>query len=441
MGGGGNAKKGMESTKIGSIADRLLQAQHDLKDASSAADKAIRVLRPVWTGEDAKAFFKSWPHLKHSLEQGVTHVSSLEKSLREQIGEQELTSGVRGAGGDSDGDGIPDKVDRDDDNDDTPDSKDTDDDNDGTPDNEEKDGKGGVKNEHKPDPFYDKHHDNDTDGDGTRDSKDTDDDNDGTPDSEDGDKDNDGTPDDKDDSDDRGTNPLDEDNDGTPDTEDSDDDNDGTPDSEDPEHKKESNVEAEVRLAHAEKELWDKDLGPEEKTWGDEDGTHAKVDVLSTEGKAEAEAGISKDGVTAAAGVTASATLASASAQYKNAHGTTANVSATVGAEANAQGGVSLGKDGLKAEAGVDAFAGGKLEASVSQEIGPVEAGASGEISYGIGFEASAEGEFSKDRVGFSVDLNATLGIGAGGEINIGFDPPDIDLPDIDMPDVDVPFI
>lgn len=85
---------------------------------------------------------------------------------------------------------------------------------------------------------------------------------------------------------------------------------------------------------------------------------------------------------------------------------------------------MSLGLDGMKASAGGDVFVGGKAEASINQDFGPVDAGVGGEISYGIGAHAEADAEFSADRVGVSVDIGATLGIGGGVELDIGFDPP-----------------
>ena len=69
-------------------------------------------------------------------------------------------------------------------------------------------------------------------------------------------------------------------------------------------------------------------------------------------------------------------------------------------------------------------FAGGKAEAEVSQDLGPVDVGVGGEISYGIGAHAEADAEISSDNIGVSVDVGATLGIGGGIKFDIGFDPP-----------------
>ena len=129
--GGDGAKKGMDADKVRSIADQLSQAQRTLADAANSADTAVRVLRPVWTGGDAKTFFNAWPGLRDSLDAGALHVESLHRRLLEELGDQEQTSGVGGGGGD-----------RDSDNDGTPDTKDTDDDNDGTPDARDHDNPG-----------------------------------------------------------------------------------------------------------------------------------------------------------------------------------------------------------------------------------------------------------------------------------------------------------
>lgn len=424
---GGTAKKGMENEKVRSIAEQLSRVHGELTDATTTAEKAIRQLRGVWEGDDATTFFSAWPTTRRSLDLSTAGVDALFKKLREEVGEQELTSGVSGTGGDSDGDGIPDRDDQDDDGDGVPDDQDDDADNDGTPDDQ----------------------DGDDDNDGTPDDKDKDDDNNGVPDDRDGDPeddddrdddgvddnsddddDNDGIPDDQDDTDDN-----DSDDDGVPDRDDVDDDNDGTNDEDEHgEHRDGEGVwdESEfdttpevnvgMTLAEGEAELWDEQvLG---HTWGDEDGNHVSAELLGTEGKADYELGLSKEGLVASGGVAASAYVAKVSGAYSNSYGTQAEGKAYVGAEANADAGVKIGLDGAKANVGGEVFAGGKAEASVSQDLGPVDVGVGGEISYGIGAHAEADAEISSDNIGVSVDLGATLGIGGGIKFDIGFDPP-----------------
>jgi len=362
--GGDGAKKGMDADKVRSIADQLSQAQRTLADAANSADTAVRVLRPVWTGGDAKTFFNAWPGLRDSLEAGALHVESLHRRLLEELGDQEQTSGVGGGGGDRDGDGIPDRRDRDSDNDGTPDTKDTDDDNDGTPDARDHDNPG-LKLEWE--------HEQHGDGEHRGEPK-----------------------------------PLWEkewvDN--------------------HPQHKADPRIPVDVsmQLGSVDQQLWDASVY--DTTFGDEDGTHLTMEALSTEGKAEGTWSIDGDGLTTAGTVTAGGYLAKASGAWSNSYGTTASGSAYVGAEGNAKGSLSLGLDGMKASAGGDVFVGGKAQASINQDFGPVDAGVGGEISYGIGAHAEADAELSADRVGVSVDIGATLGIGGGVELDIGFDPP-----------------
>lgn len=390
---GGTDKKGMENQKVRSIAEQLSRVHRDLTDATANAEKAVRQLRWVWEGDDATTFFNAWPTTRNTLDLSTGGVDELAKKLREEVGEQELTSGVAGTGGDSDGDGIPDRDDRDDDNDGVPDERDDDGDNDGVPDEEDPD-------------FHD--FDGDPDvvpGEGHP-----------LPGDEDG-----GVP--------YSGDPLDEDGDGTPDTEDTDDDNDGIPDEDDPEHRDDTpspfdavEVNVGMTLAEGDQELWDEQLAGH--TWGDEDGNHLSVEALGTDASADYQAGFSQDGLVLAGGVTAGAYVAKVSGAYSNSYGTAAEGKAFVGAEGNADAGFTLGADGAKATLGGEAFAGGKAEGSVSQDLGPVDVGVGGEISYGIGAHAEADAEFSSDNIGVSVDIGATLGLGGGIKLDIGFDPP-----------------
>ena len=393
----GTDKLGMENEKVRSISEQLSRVHRELTDATTNADEAVRALRGQWVGEDAKTFFTAWPTTLHTLESSSSGVDTLVKKLREEIGEQELTSGVSGAGGDSDADGRPD-------------GRDGDDDNDGTPDDQDEDPQKAPDN-HNRDP----EEADDQDGDGHDDNSDEDDDNDGVPDEDDHHDDN------------------DTDGDGESNADDTDDDNDGIPDEDDAEHRDGGGVwdeggiadpelNAGMTFAEGEKQLWD--AGIYDQTWGDEDGNHLTVEALSTEGTADYQLGLSQDGLVAAGSLSAGLYAAKVSGAYSNSYGTSAEGKAYVGAEANADAGVTLGTDGVKANVGGEVFAGGKAEASVSQDLGPVDVGVGGEISYGIGAHAEADAEFSADNVGVSVDVGATLGIGGGIKFDIGFDPP-----------------
>lgn len=129
---------GMDLGRVRSIADRLAAAQRDLAGVSTRADDAARQLREAWQGEDAQTFARRWPVLRQTLDDQASDLETLVRRLRQQAEEQERASGV-GGNGDSDGDGIPNRRDRDRDGDGTPDTRDTDDDNDGTPDSRDPD--------------------------------------------------------------------------------------------------------------------------------------------------------------------------------------------------------------------------------------------------------------------------------------------------------------
>ena len=400
----GSTWRGMHPERVHDIIGRLGQAQQKLTDAATSSDTAVGRLRGQWEGADASSFFGSWPKIHQKVTDAAGHVDALRKTLESEYEEQRRVSG---AFDDADGDGTPNAQDDDGDNDGTPDTEDPDDDNDGTPD-EEDDPPGPPKG---PDGVDDPSED-DEDGDGTPDTEDPDDDGDGVADSDE--------------------DPLDDDGDGIPDTEDTDDDNDGSPDEDDPEHRSDDGIWEEsgfddlevnvgATLLDGEKELWDAEAYGH--TWGDEDGTHLTVEALSTEGSIDGQLGVTQDGLVAVGALSTGAYLAKVEGKYVNSYGTTAEGKAYVGAEANADAGVSLGTDGVKAGAGGEVFVGGKAEGSVNQSVGPVDVGVGGEISYGLGAHVDADAEISADHVGVDFDIGATLGIGGGIKVDVGFDP------------------
>ena len=399
----GSTWRGMQPERVHDIIGRLGQAKDKLSDAATTSDQAVNRLRGQWDGADAVSFFGSWPKLQQKISDAAGHVDQLKKTLESEYEEQRRVSG---AFNDSDGDGVPDDRDDDSDNDGNPDAKDEDDDGDGTPDAEDDDPPtlpGG------PDGLPD---DPDEDDDGTPDDEDTDDDGDDIPDQDE--------------------DPLDDDGDGTPDTDDTDDDNDGIPDEDDPEHRsddglwEESGLDApEVTVGttflEGEQELWDAEVYGH--TFGDENGNHVSVEALSTEGAIDGQLGLTNEGLVATGALSTAAYLAKVEGKYSNSYGTTAQGKAYVGAEANADAGVSLGKDGVKAGVGGEVFAGGKVEGSVNQAVGPVDVGVGGELSYGIGAHIDADAEISADHVGVDFDIGATLGIGGGIKVDVGIDP------------------
>jgi hypothetical protein len=401
---GGKYTHGMDVERVRDIASRLGQAQRELSAARNASDDAVRLLREQWSGEDSAAFAKRWPHLQGVLDTQVGELKSLVRALQTHVTDQERASGIRGGGGGQDGQDGPGGP--------------------GGPKAPDGLGRGGPRQP-------------DLDGPGLE-GQDTPNRTEETTDTSPRHRDNSNTT--RTDTETRYTSDdglarerghrwettwtrTDADGDGTPDSIE-DNDGDGTPDSQEGEHRAEQRgptTEVKGILWEDEKELWEASYSSH--TLGDEKGNHAKVDFLSTEGKAEGEVSIGRDGLAAAGTVTAAAYLAHASGQYSTSFGTQAKGEAYVGGEANANAGVSLGTDGLKASAGGEAFVGGKAEAQIAQDLGPVDVGVGGEISYGVGVHAEGDVAFSTDEVGVSLDIGATLGIGGGVSVDVGFDP------------------
>ncbi|MGO1166035.1 MAG: hypothetical protein ACTMHL_05395 [Janibacter sp.] len=178
-----------------------------------------------------------------------------------------------------------------------------------------------------------------------------------------------------------------------------------------------------------EQDLWDQQAHAEVwgDSWGDEN-LGASAEVLSANAETSGQAGVSlEDGAYVQANAEAGAYLAKGEAHWQNQHGTGAEGEAYIGAEATAEGQASIGPGGARIDAGLDAFAGGKAEGEVSQDIGDYgSVGVGGEVSYGIGAHAEVDGEISADRIGVSVDVGATLGIGAGVNFDVSVSPSEI---------------
>ncbi len=87
---------------------------------------------------------------------------------------------------------------------------------------------------------------------------------------------------------------------------------------------------------------------------------------------------------------------------------TTAEGSASVGAEASV--GTSLSEEGAEVEA--SAFAGARAEGSVSGEVGGVEGKATGEAWAGVGAEAKGTATFEDGKLTLGTEAGAALGVG-----------------------------
>lgn len=91
-GGGGGDKKGMDAAKVQDIAGKLQKAKSDLAQAKSDADAAAQALKGAWHGPDATRFQGQWKKDSNNIEQCVTSVATMTKSLNSDLEEQKATS-------------------------------------------------------------------------------------------------------------------------------------------------------------------------------------------------------------------------------------------------------------------------------------------------------------------------------------------------------------
>lgn len=101
--------------------------------------------------------------------------------------------------------------------------------------------------------------------------------------------------------------------------------------------------------------------------------------------------------------------------------GASVAVDGYIGAQAQGEASLVIGASGVTGAAGFSAFAGGRVDGSISKEgeLGGVKAKgeARGSVSYGAGVKAEFEGGYQDGVVKYDVDIGATLGVGA----EIGF--------------------
>lgn len=103
----------------------------------------------------------------------------------------------------------------------------------------------------------------------------------------------------------------------------------------------------------------------------------------------------------------------------------TTKIQGTAGITAEGRASLSIGKDGLRAEAEGEAFAGVKAEVENETTIGPCRVQVEGEVAAGAGGSGQATAEFSRDRVAAKVKVLSAIGIGAGGGVELACDLPD----------------
>ncbi len=140
------------------------------------------------------------------------------------------------------------------------------------------------------------------------------------------------------------------------------------------------------------------------------------VTILGADGSAEAT--IDKDGVK----INADGTLTILGAEG-SIHGELGP--AEVGLEGKAfvgatgEGGLDIGKEGV--HAGGELFVGGKLEGSVSGDVGGIGGEGRGELSYGLGAAADGEVTIKDGKIRIGGDVGLTFGVGGklGGDVTI----------------------
>lgn len=148
--------------------------------------------------------------------------------------------------------------------------------------------------------------------------------------------------------------------------------------------------------------------------------------VLSAGAGASGGIGLGPNGLTANARAHAEANLIEGRAGGSIGNGVigaSGSVEGRVGANASADGSLTVGPNGVGAHAGAGAFAGGELSGQVGVDLGGVKPSVKGSVSYGIGAHANVDGHIGFDKVKVSADLGATLGIGGGVKVDVEVDP------------------
>lgn len=177
-----------------------------------------------------------------------------------------------------------------------------------------------------------------------------------------------------------------------------------------------SNWEVMLAEASGEANLWEAGVAGETQLAGATLEGSAALKTLGVEGSAGLS--ITGDGLKAQAGANAylAKAVAEGSAQY-GIVGASAKGEAYVGAEANAE--ATIGKDGV--HVGAEAFAGAKAEGSVNADVAGIGAGVTGEAWAGIGAEADATIGMEDGKFTIGGELGVGLGVGGkiGGEITI----------------------
>ncbi len=151
-------------------------------------------------------------------------------------------------------------------------------------------------------------------------------------------------------------------------------------------------------------------------------GRYSASGHVGAEAKATAAASLGKDGLRAEARLEASVGArgeASVSGQAGLLRGA-ASGHAMAGAEAKAETSVTIGKEGLRAMGEAGAFAGVEAGGDVSGSVAGVGGSVGGEVRAGIGANAAFDGEMSVERIALNMEVGLVLGV--GGEVRMGVD-------------------
>ncbi|MBC9820320.1 hypothetical protein [Terrabacter sp. MAHUQ-38] len=157
-------------------------------------------------------------------------------------------------------------------------------------------------------------------------------------------------------------------------------------------------------------------------------GEHGKYEAsgfVGAEAKADASVSLGKEGLRAKVGAEAFAgAKGEAGISYDDGpFAGHAAASAMAGAEAKADTSIGIGKDGIKAHAGAEAFAGAKAAAELGGSIAGIGGTVGGEVYAGIGGHAKVDAVFSAERVKANVDVGAAVGVGAGAKFSVDVQP------------------
>ncbi|GAB3063574.1 hypothetical protein GCM10027053_27760 [Intrasporangium mesophilum] len=157
-------------------------------------------------------------------------------------------------------------------------------------------------------------------------------------------------------------------------------------------------------------------------------GDHGRYNAsgfVGAEAKADAGVSLGKDGLTAKGSAEAFAgAKGEAGVAYDNGvFGGQAGVNAMAGAEAKADASLGIGLDGVKSHAGASAFAGVKAGADLGANVAGIGGTAGGEVYAGIGGHANIDANLSAESVKVKVDVGAALGVGGGVKFSVDVQP------------------